>query len=91
MVASGFFVFNVAPIHWCEQIKTKNTGLRGKAGVSMLGLNQFFGKRVSVIPPGSQKETLMVASGFFACNAQCAGKMRSIIPLFLQVKTESTQ
>jgi hypothetical protein len=49
MVASGFFVFNVAPIHWCEQIKTKNTGLRGKAGVSMLGLNQFFGKRVSVI------------------------------------------
>ncbi|NBV08252.1 MAG: hypothetical protein EBS09_03980 [Flavobacteriia bacterium] len=45
MVASGFFVFNVAPIHWCEQIKTKNTGLRGKAGVSMLGLNQFFGKR----------------------------------------------
>jgi hypothetical protein len=50
MVASGFFVFNVAPIHWFEQIKTKNTGLRSKARVSMLGLNQFFGKRVSVIP-----------------------------------------
>jgi hypothetical protein len=49
MVASGFFVFNVAPIHWCEQIKTKNTGLRSKARVSMLGLNQFLGKRVSVI------------------------------------------
>jgi hypothetical protein len=27
MVASGFFVFNVAPIHWCEQIKTKNNRL----------------------------------------------------------------
>jgi hypothetical protein len=56
MVASGFFVFNVAPIHWCEQIKTKNTGLRSKARVSMLGLNQFLGKRVSVIPPGSQNK-----------------------------------
>ena len=42
MVASGFFVFNVAPIYWCEQIKTKNTGLRSKARVSMLGLNQFW-------------------------------------------------
>jgi hypothetical protein len=42
-------LFNVAPIHWCEQIKTKNTGLRSKARVSMLGLNQFLGKRVCVI------------------------------------------
>jgi len=55
MVALGFFVFNVAPIHWCEQIKTKNTGLRGKARVSMLGLNQFLGKRVSVILRCSQE------------------------------------
>jgi stage III sporulation protein SpoIIIAA len=56
MVASGFFVFNVAPIHWCEQIKTKNTGLRSKARVSMLGLNQFLGKRVSVIPSRVSRE-----------------------------------
>jgi hypothetical protein len=70
MVASGFFVFNVAPIHWCEQIKTKITGLRGKAGVSMLGLNQFFGKRVSVIPPGSRKEPSTKVPGFLFYSVQ---------------------
>jgi len=43
-------LFNVAPIYWCEQIKTKNTGLRSKARVSMLVMNKSYGKRVSVIP-----------------------------------------
>jgi hypothetical protein len=40
----------VSPIYWCKQIKTKNAVLRSKAGVSMLGLNQKLGTRVSVIP-----------------------------------------
>jgi len=76
MVASGFFVFNVAPIHWCEQIKTKNTGLRGKAGVSMLGLNQFFGKRPirSVTYPNSRVNLEHTQDGCFFVQRCCPFK-----------------